>query len=50
MPATDAEPERLDPTSDRARRIADNLAEVFADVELAIEQRRRAHERDTSAA
>lgn len=50
MTAPSNEPERLDPNSDRAKRIAENLAEVFADVELAIEQRRRQAERHTGAA
>ncbi|MDQ1645379.1 MAG: hypothetical protein QOJ50_1563 [Cryptosporangiaceae bacterium] len=39
------EPERLDPDSDRAKRIAENLADVSADVEHAIQQRRRQSER-----
>lgn len=50
MTAPANEPERLDPDSDRARRIAENLAEVFADVEVAIEQRRLLAERRAGAA
>jgi len=42
MSRPDAAAERLDLDSDRARRLADQLAEVFAEVELAIERRRRA--------
>lgn len=40
------EPERLDLNSDRARRIAENLARVFAEVELAIQERRRQAQRE----
>jgi TATA-binding protein-associated factor Taf7 len=47
---TTEQDERLDPNSDRAKRIAENLADVFADVEHAIAQRRRQTERHTGAA